>query len=110
MAGLGVAGNLGWPRRGGMMGPGRMMRGLSVPDATSEMPVSPQEAVEAAQAYLERYLPGASVGDEVDTFYGYYTLHILRDGGTAGMLSVNGYTRQVFPHTWHGEFVEMSEE
>lgn len=111
MGGLGVTGNLGWPRRGGMMmGPGRMMRGLTVPDASSEMPVSPQEAVEAAQAYLERYLPGSEVGDEVDTFYGYYTLHIERDGGTTGMLSVNGYTRQVFPHTWHGEFVEMSEE
>jgi hypothetical protein len=31
------------------------------------------------------------------------------DGETVGMLSVNGYTGQVFPHTWHGDFVEMSE-
>ena len=112
MAGSGMTGSFGWPRRGGMMGmgPGRMMRGLTVPDASADMPVTPEQAVEAAQSYLERYLPGSQVGDEVDPFYGYYTLHILRDGQTAGMLSVNGYTRQVFPHTWHGEFVEMSDE
>ena len=26
------------------------------------------------------------------------------------MLSVNGYTRQVFLHTWHGNFVDMAED
>jgi hypothetical protein len=26
------------------------------------------------------------------------------------MLSVNGYTQQVFLHTWHGKLLEMSEE
>jgi hypothetical protein len=74
------------------------------------MTVSPGEAIETAQRYLDRYLPGAQVEDEVDAFYGYYTLHILRDGQTVGMLSVNGYTGQVFPHTWHGDFLEMSED
>jgi len=36
------------------------------------------------------------------------TIHILRDGQTVGMLSVNGYTRQVFVHTWHGDLVERT--
>ncbi|MBI1882356.1 MAG: peptidase M4, partial [Chloroflexi bacterium] len=27
-----------------------------------------------------------------------------------GMLSVNGFSQQVFPHTWHGKLLEMSEE
>jgi hypothetical protein len=27
----------------------------------------------------------------------------------AGMLSVNGYSGQVFLHTWHGAFIEESE-
>jgi hypothetical protein len=27
-----------------------------------------------------------------------------------GMLSVNGYTGQIFLHTWHGNFIEESEE
>jgi len=25
-------------------------------------------------------------------------------------LSVNGYSGQVFLHTWHGDFIEMTEE
>ena len=39
-----------------------------------------------------------------------YTLDILRDGQTVGMLSVNGYTRQVFLHTWHGDLLDVAEE
>jgi hypothetical protein len=79
-------------------------------DPSAEMTVDPAEAVEAAQDYLDRYLPGTAVGEEVDPFYGYYTLHILRDGTIVGMLSVNGYSGQVFLHTWHGVFVEMAGE
>jgi hypothetical protein len=109
MAGFGVGGNSGW-MRGGMMGSGGMMGGRLAPQSSAEMPVSPEEAIEAAQSYLGRYLPGTQVEDEADPFYGYYTLHITRDGQTIGMLSVNGYTQQVFPHTWHGDFLEMSEE
>ncbi len=63
----------------------------------------------AAQDYLDVYLPGTQADEHVDPFYGYYTLHILRDGEVVGMLSVNGFTGQVFPHTWHGEFLEMTE-
>ena len=39
-----------------------------------------------------------------------YTIDLERDGQIVGMLSVNGYDGQVFPHTWHGTFIEMSEE
>jgi hypothetical protein len=79
-------------------------------DISAEMPVSPDRAVEIAQGYLDSYLPGDQADDHADVFYGYYTLHLLRDGKVVGMLSVNGYTGQVFPHTWHGDFVEMSTE
>lgn len=41
-------------------------------------------------------------------FYGYYTIHTLRDGNTAGMLSINGYTQEAFLHFWHGDFVNMA--
>jgi hypothetical protein len=105
---MGMMGNSGWPRRGGM-GAG-MISGVTAAEISAEMPVSPEEAIESAQRYLDRYLPGTQVQDEADTFYGYYTLHITRDGQTIGMLSVNGYTRTVFPHTWHGDFLEMSED
>ncbi len=74
-----------------------------------DLPVGPQEAVEAAQRYLDATLPGDKAEDSPDPFYGYYTLHIERDGEVVGMLSVNGTTGQVWPHTWHGELLEMSD-
>lgn len=97
----------------GMMG-GMMMRGwhgggARIPDVSAEMPVSPEDASAAAQQYLDAHLPGLTVSEEVQPFYGYYTIDLERDGKIVGMLSVNGYTRQVFPHTWHGNFVEESE-
>lgn len=102
---------------GGMMGTmmgggsGMMDNVLDQPATISaDMPITLEEAVESAQRYLDAYLPGTQVADHADPFYGYYTLHILRDGEVIGMLSVNGYTRQVFPHTWHGEFLEMNGE
>jgi hypothetical protein len=98
---------------GGMMGyyGGRSLgRGLGTLDPSAEMGVTTSEAVEAAQDYLDRYLPGTVADEHADPFYGYYTLHILRDGETVGMLSVNGFSAQVFLHSWHGDFVEMTEE
>jgi len=92
----------------GMMG-GSMMGGATTAQPTAKMPVSADEAVQTAQRYLDTYLPGAKASAQPDPFYGYYTIEILRDGQTAGMLSVNGYTQQVFLHTWHGKFIELSE-
>ena len=98
---------------GGQAGAG-MMGDLSNPlvyaDVSAELDISPEEAVELASAYLADNLPDYSVADEADAFYGYYTLHILKDGVTAGMLSVNGLNGQVFLHSWHGDFIEMSHE
>ena len=76
-------------------------------DFSEEMSVTPDQAFESAQRYLDAYLAGTQADDHATAFYGYYTLHILRDGETIGMLSVNGYTRQVFIHHWHGTFLEM---
>jgi hypothetical protein len=92
---------------GGMMG-GGMMGGARVPNLTAEMPVSEEGALKSAQQYLDASLPGVKVEDEADAFYGYYTIDIQRDGKIVGMLSVNGYNSQVFLHTWHGDFIEMS--
>jgi hypothetical protein len=85
-----------------------MMGSSGAPDLSRPMPVTPEQAVETAQRYLNSYLPGAQAESKPDTFYGYYTLEILRNGQTAGMLSVNGYTRQIILHTWHGRFIETS--
>lgn len=99
----------------GMMG-GGMMGGFGFPgrsnylpaNISDEMPVSPEQAVEAAQDYLDSYLPDYQADEYADPFYGYYTLHTLKDGEVVGMLSVNGFSGQVFLHTWHGELLEMT--
>jgi hypothetical protein len=73
------------------------------------MTVTPEQARSYAQRFLNAYLPGTTAADETDAFYGYYTIHVLRDGQVYGMLSVNGYGGQVWYHTWHGPFVGMVE-
>lgn len=101
--------NMMWNLKYGMMSGSGMMGGATTAQPTTKMPFSADEAVQTAQRYLDTYLPGAKASAQPDPFYGYYTIEILRDGKTAGMLSVNGYTQQVFLHTWHGNFIEMSE-
>jgi hypothetical protein len=85
--------------RGGRMG---MMGGYS----DGEMTLSPEEAEEVAQGWLDANLAGRTAG-EADPFYGYYTLHFLKGGKIEGMLSVHGATGDVWYHSWHGDFVAM---
>lgn len=75
----------------------------------SEMPISAADAITAAQEYLDSYLPGFQADDHAVMFYGYYTLHVLDGDKVSGMLSVNGYTGQVFYHNWHGVLLETDE-
>jgi hypothetical protein len=84
-----------------------MMGGFA---AGAEINVTGEEAVTVAQQYLDSSLPGATADETADTFPGYYTIHVLRDGETIGMLSVNAFTGQVFLHHWHGELIEMAGE
>ena len=106
-----MSGYGGYGMMGMMGGYGYAYPGAETPTLPTEMPLSPEEAVNVAQAYLDAYVPGnLQADDQADPFPGYYTLHVLRDGQPVGMLSVNGYTQQVFLHTWHGDFIEMSGE
>jgi hypothetical protein len=89
----------GMHRRGGMMG---MMGGY----ATGEMTLSPVEAEQITQRWLDVNLPGRTTG-EADAFYGYYTFHFVKDGEIEGMLSVHGATGDVWYHSWHGSFIAM---
>jgi len=97
---------------GGMMGGGRgyrgMMGGATESAPSLDMSVDEAQAIELAQEYLDTARPGTTVDEEADAFYGYYTLHVLTDAQVSGMLSVNGYTGQVWYHTWHGTFVDMA--
>lgn len=100
--------NMMWNGKYGMHGRGRgwMMGGGAAITNT----ISPEEALRIAQRWLDAYRPGVTVEEHADPFYGYYTIHTMRDGRIEGMLSVNGTTGQVWYHTWHGEFIRMVEE
>ena len=95
--------NMVWNTKYGMMG--GMMGGRPFGQASSaDMPVGPDRAQELARQYLKTQ--GLQLDVETpDRFYGYYTLHTLRDGVVDGMLSVNGYTGEVWYHVWHGPFI-----
>ena len=70
------------------------------------MTITAEKAIEIAQKYLDANIKNAVAADDPIQFPGYYTLDYKINGKVAGMLSVNGYTGQVFPHTWHGNFIE----
>lgn len=78
-------------------------------DVSGEMTITAEQAVEYAQTYLDAKVSGATAAEDPIQFYGYYTLDFEKDGKIAGMLSVNGYSGQVFLHTWHGAFIEETE-
>lgn len=113
MSGYGMGMMSGGYGNGGMMGGGQghggTMGGITDPAPSPTMPIDEAEAIELAQEYLDTVRPGTTADEEADTFYGYYTLHVPTGGEVTGMLSVNGYTGQVWYHTWHGAFVDMTE-
>lgn len=98
--------NMMWNTRYGHMG--GMMGGWREPQIGS-MPVTPERALEIAQGWLDGILPGASAAERADAFYGYYTIHVIKEGQVYGMLSVNGYSGDVWYHNWHGNFIGMKE-
>jgi hypothetical protein len=72
---------------------------------TAAPTVTVEQAKTDAQQYLNSYLQGTTVGD-ITVFHGYYTIEVLQNQNPYGMLSVNGFTGQVWYHTWHGAFVQ----
>jgi len=74
----------------------------------SPMTITKDKASQIAQAYLTQHF--ANAGVEMGTqFYGYYTFDFTVNGKITGMLSVNGYTGQVWYHSWHGGFIQEVE-
>jgi len=98
--------NLMWNTKYGMMS--NMMGNSYSGSPPADMLITPEQAKNLAQKWLEVNLPGVGVA-AADIFYGYYTLHTLQNGQVEGMLSVNGYTGAVWYHNWHGPFITMEE-
>lgn len=98
----GVWGTYNSAGNGGSMMGGRSGQTRSA--TTTDMPVKKDDSRARAQEFLDKQLPGTQVADP-DTFYGYYTIEVQKDGGTLGMLSVDGYYGQAWFHSWHGAFL-----
>jgi hypothetical protein len=85
-----------WNTRYGMMG-----------GSSSETLLTARDAREAAEEWVADH-DGLAVG-RPEAFPGYYTLHTVRDGQIDGMLSVNATDGDVWYHSWHGDFLAMTE-
>jgi hypothetical protein len=77
-------------------------------DPTTNMPITSQVALRNAQGWLDQNFPGGLVY-ELKMFYGYYTVDFSINNRMVGMLSVNGYSGEVWYHSWHGQFIKMVE-
>jgi hypothetical protein len=108
----GMMGGAGMMDGAGMMSGAGMKGGSDFADPTwaptGDGDVSAAEARGIARRWLAKNGKGLAAG-EPETFPGYYTLHLLRDGKIAGMMSVNAVTGAPWYHWWHGRFVSMSE-
>ncbi len=83
------------------------MMGSHGQGSSSPMTVSQDQARTKAQQYLDNNLQGKTAGD-ADVYYGYYNIDVLLNGSTYEMLSVNGYTGEVWYHTWHGAYIQTA--
>jgi hypothetical protein len=92
-----------WNAKYSVMRPGMM--GFSL-IGSGPMTVSGQQAQAIAQHWLDANHAGTKANSP-DPFYGYYTVDFGTTGQLVGMLSVNGYTGQVWYHSWHGSFIEL---
>jgi len=93
-----------WNAKYSMMG-GGMMGGFGV-SRSRPMNVTTQQAQDVAQRWLDANQNGTSANPP-DSFYGFYTVDFQRAGRLVGMLSVNGYSGQVWFHSWHGSFIRV---
>jgi hypothetical protein len=71
---------------------------------TTLMPIDSESAVMLAQDWLNNNFFGKRV-EETTIFYGYYTMDFAEKGQIFGMLSVDGYSGEVWYHSWHGDFI-----
>ncbi|MCF6335206.1 MAG: hypothetical protein L3J12_05660 [Spirochaetales bacterium] len=77
--------------------------------SSEEMTLTEEDAIIKAGEFLSANSTDLVAEEHADRFYGYYTIHTVKDGKVEGMLSVNGYTGDIWYHSWHGSIVQMEE-
>ncbi|GAA0178287.1 hypothetical protein SH2C18_13640 [Clostridium sediminicola] len=99
----------------GMMGHGGMRRGnynygYYNNDFDENNDITKEDAYTIGNKYVDKIFENITISKDSHEFYGYYTFHLEKDGVTVGMLSVNGFTGDVWYHDWHGELKEILNE
>ena len=70
--------------------------------------VDPTRARAIATSWLAANRPGTTIRS-IDTYPGYFTLDLQRNGVVSGMMSINSSNGAVWYHTWHGAFIAMED-
>jgi hypothetical protein len=66
----------------------------------SDMPVTQAEARSIAEKAVTEMNANFTLGDGIDTYYGFYEFYVLQEGEFMGELDVNGYNGQVWYKDW----------
>jgi hypothetical protein len=90
---------------GGMMGNGMMGSPTSWYSKGTGKVTSLSQAVTVADTWLAKTRPGQTAEKDGRSYPGYFTMDTIRNGKTAGMLSVNASSGAVWYHGWHGTFL-----
>lgn len=114
--------NMMWNFKYGMHGPSGMMSGRNMMSGRGMMgynnsdfdtsdfgdnEITSEEAYNYGVKYLDKLNDELELSKEFHEFYGYFTFHVDMDGKTYGMMSVNGFTGDVWYHDWHGKLIEV---
>ncbi len=71
-------------------GSGKMGRPGAIPSGRyqpGKMPVTSEQALQAAQTYLDKAYPGVKAGQKADEFPGYYTVDVQLNGKLSSLSS-----------------------
>ncbi len=107
-----TGGMMGSDSASGMMSGGGMMGSAGGPTwrpsaGSVSGPVSAQQAIVIAKRWLAQRDSALTVPD-ADTFPGYFSMEVERNGKIVGMMSVNASTGAIWDHWWHGDFIAIS--
>jgi hypothetical protein len=82
--------------------------GMMRADGGSAGSVDSTKARGIATSWLAANRPGTTIRS-IDTYPGYFTIDLQRNGVVSGMMSVNSSTGAAWYHTWHGAFIAMED-
>jgi hypothetical protein len=103
----GMHGNNGSMSGRGMMRFNNFNYDNRISDDRIENEISAEASYDYGVKYLEEYKNKLTLENDYHEFYGYYTYHVKQNNETVGMLSVHGFTGEVWYHDWHGQLMEV---